>query len=104
MNQNSTDRLERMEEKIDKLVEAIVALARAEQKILSLEISNAGVLQHITDLTKKLNRVEIQQITDGNTLKGLRKFFWVLVSSIIGGAFVVWFTVLATRVTGVPVH
>ena len=37
MNQSDKTRLDRIEEKIDRMSEAVIALARAEEKIISLD-------------------------------------------------------------------
>jgi hypothetical protein len=85
------ERLDRMEGKMDKMTDAIVALARVEEKLIGLEESNGMVMKQILDLNNKIIAVEsknaemqIKQVVDGNTLTNLRKFFWMLVSSILG--------------------
>lgn len=100
--QNS--RLERMEQKIDKLSEAVVALARVEEKILSLEHTNAALMKQLIAIDERMNRTEdsimairLDRVSDASTLQGLRKFFWLLVSAILGGGFVVWFTLLGSK-------
>jgi hypothetical protein len=100
MSQEATSaRLERMEEKIDKLSEAIVALARVEEKISNLEQTNGVLMKQLISIEerstrneKSINDIRIDQAKDGNTLQGLRKFFWIFVSSILAAGFLVWFT------------
>ena len=41
------DRLSRIEEKIDKLSDAMISLARAEEKLLSIETSNQNQYKRI---------------------------------------------------------
>ena len=100
MSQEGTStRLERMEEKIDKLSEAIVALARVEEKISNLEQTNGVLMKQLISIEerttrneKSINDIRIDQAKDGNTLQGLRKFLWIFVSSILAAGFLVWFT------------
>lgn len=102
--ETSNSRLERMEEKIDKLSEAIVALARVEEKISNLEQTNSALMKQIISIEDRSHRneenltaIKFAQAKDSDTLQGLRKFFWMFVSSILGAGFLVWFTVLATH-------
>jgi predicted nucleic acid-binding Zn-ribbon protein len=102
--ETSNSRLERMEEKLDKLSEAIVALARVEEKISNLEHTNSALMKQIISIEERshrnednINSIKFAQAKDSDTLQGLRKFFWMFVSSILGAGFLVWFTVLATH-------
>lgn len=95
----SIDRLDRIEEKLDRLSDAIVALARVEEKIISLESHNGVLLKQMIAMQEKIDKtearvsaVETKQILDGQTLAGLRKFFWMTISAILGGGFLTWFT------------
>ena len=49
MNANERTRLDRIEEKIDKLADAVVSIARAEEKIHSLEEKVVTVWQSLDD-------------------------------------------------------
>jgi hypothetical protein len=57
MNGDDRTRLDRIEEKIDKMTEAIVSLARAEEKIHSLEEKTVTTWQSIDDLHVKFDEV-----------------------------------------------
>lgn len=104
--ESGNSRLERMEEKIDKLSEAIVALARVEEKISNLEQTNTVLIKQIIAIEERshrnednINAIKFAQAKDSDTLQGLRKFFWLFVSSIFGAGFLVWFTFLAAQAT-----
>ena len=93
-------RLERMEEKIDKLSEAIVALARVEEKIINLEQTNAALMKQImanesrtTKNEEAITSVRLEQSKDSSTLQSLRKLFWIFVTSASAGGFIAWFKV-----------
>ena len=97
-------RLERMENKMDKMADAIVALARVEERIVGIEQNAALVMKQIVAIDSRMNEsekrqihLELEQVKDANVLAGLKKFFWLLVSAILGGAFLVWFTPRATK-------
>mgnify|MGYP003342615521 CR=1 FL=1 len=98
------ERLVRIEDKVDKMADAIVALARVEEKIVAIEQNSSiqmkqviAIDNRVTDIEKRQNRIELEQAKDSHILSGLRKFFWMLLSAVLGGAFLVWFTNIATR-------
>ena len=100
----TTARLERMEEKIDKLSEAIVALARVEEKISGLEQSNAILMKQILNIENRTTKnedaiglIKIEQATNNNMLCGLKRFFWIFISSALAAGFLVWFTLLSSH-------
>lgn len=47
MNAGESNRLDRIEEKIDKMAEAIIALARAEEKIVTLDDATRIILKRM---------------------------------------------------------
>jgi len=57
-------RLDRIEEKIDKLADAMISLARAEEKILSLQGDHENMRERLNKLSVKLD--EIQKSVDDN--------------------------------------
>ena len=67
MNKNEGTRLDRIEEKIDKLCDAVVSLARAEEKIHSLEEKTVAIWQSIDDLHTKFDEVE-ERLRDAEVL------------------------------------
>jgi predicted nucleic acid-binding Zn-ribbon protein len=74
-------RLDRIEEKIDRMSEAIIALARAEEKIQSLTGSVKIQSEALLDLTKRIDQVE--SIVQGNasTIDIINKIFWIIMSA-----------------------
>jgi chromosome segregation ATPase len=67
MNKNEGTRLDRIEEKIDKLCDAVVSLARAEEKIHSLEEKTVTIWQSIDDLHTKFDEME-ERLRDAEVL------------------------------------
>ena len=66
MPQNETNetRLDRIEQKIDKLADAMISLARAEEKIVALQVDHDNMRDRMNKLSVKLD--EIQQSVDKN--------------------------------------
>tara|TARA_B100001093_G_scaffold520284_1_gene614260 strand:+ start:2178 stop:2483 length:306 start_codon:yes stop_codon:yes gene_type:complete len=67
MNKIEGTRLDRIEEKIDKLCDAVVSLARAEEKIHSLEEKTVTIWQSIDDLHTKFDEME-ERLRDAEVL------------------------------------
>ena len=61
MNQTDKQRLDRIEEKIDKLCDAVVSIARAEEKIHSLEEKVVTVWQSLDDAHTKLDEIDTKK-------------------------------------------
>jgi chromosome segregation ATPase len=80
---NST-RLDRIEEKLDKLTDAMVAMARAEEKIVSLQEDQNNMFERINRHSEKLDA--IQKTVDDNhrTICIINRVFWVVTVTVIG--------------------
>jgi len=92
MNATEKTRLDRIEEKIDKMADAIVALARAEEKISNLDETTRIILKRMVAQEERLRHVEQQQADAEGTLKTIKSIAWTFVSAIItalGGA-IIW--------------
>ena len=92
MNATEKTRLDRIEEKIDKMADAIVALARAEEKISNLDETTRIILKRMVAQEERLRHVEQQQADAEGTLKTIKSIAWTFVSAILtalGGA-IIW--------------
>ena len=99
MNQTEKTRLDRIEEKIDKMAEAIIALARAEEKIIALDETTRTILKRLISQDIRLIEVEkelslVQDIS--KTMQNvIRTIFTATIGSIV--AAFIW---LATGSNG----
>lgn len=77
-------RLDRIEEKIDKLAEAMISLARAEEKILSLQGDHENMRERLNKLSVKLD--EIQKSVDDNarTVSLINKVVYAAMVAAVG--------------------
>lgn len=74
-------RLDRIEVKIDKLSETVVSLARAEEKLVGLEIAKSELKTRLDDHDEILETHE-KRLNDGSvTLNTIGKFFWIAVAA-----------------------
>ena len=83
MNQADKTRLDRIEEKIDRMSEAVIALARAEEKIISLDETTRMILQKMVNQDERLRKVENIQHDNETTVKTLKSVVWTAVSALI---------------------
>jgi ribosome-binding ATPase YchF (GTP1/OBG family) len=77
-------RLDRIENKLDQLTEAMVAMARAEEKIASLQGDQNNLFERMNRHSEKLD--DIQRIVDDNhrTIGIINKVFWITMVAVIG--------------------
>jgi phage shock protein A len=84
MAETQTKRLDRIEEKIDKLADAMVSLARTEEKILSMEQQNHNNFERMNRFSQKLDDVERRVVENAHTVNIINKLAWVATASLIG--------------------
>ena len=81
-------RLSRMEDKLDKLSEAIISMARMEERLVSVDKR----MDKIDDLFKKfddrMDNIERQAITRGQKIAFAERFFWMILTGAVGLCFV----------------
>ena len=77
-------RLDRIEEKLDNLTEAMVSLARAEEKILGIKEDQTNMYDRMNRFSEKLDSIERQVQDNAQTVKIINKLFWVAVIAVAG--------------------
>ena len=83
--ETQSDRLDRIEEKIDKMSEAIIALARAEEKIITLTSFSKQQSEQIQSVINRIDRVETLVNSNASTVNVINKIFWVILVGFVGG-------------------
>jgi ribosome-binding ATPase YchF (GTP1/OBG family) len=79
-----TQRLDRIEEKIDKLSDAVVAIARTEEKLAGLQQDHAKNYDRMNKFSEKLDNIEECVNEQRQTITVINKLFWIFVISIAG--------------------
>lgn len=82
--QTNTIRLDRIEEKIDRLTDAMVSIARAEEKINGLQDDHDKMYERINRLSAKLDEIASKVDENCRTVEFIHKLFWVCIVSIAG--------------------
>ncbi len=78
-------RLDRIENKLDQLSEAIVSIARAEEKITMLAKYGEAQANQILKIVERLEDLETKVSSNEIVVNVINKLFWILVTGIVGG-------------------
>ena len=78
-------RLDRIEQKIDAMSEAIISLARAEEKIVTLTEFGKQQGEQILMLINRVDRLENAVRTNAATVNVINKIFWVVIAALATG-------------------
>ena len=78
-----SQRLDRIEEKLDEMAQAIIALARAEEKISTLAEFNKQQSEQIQSLINRIDRVEQLVNSNASTVNVINKIFWVIIVGLL---------------------
>jgi hypothetical protein len=77
-------RLDRIEEKIDRLSEAMVSLARTEEKILAMEQQNQNSYNRMNKFSEKLDKIEDMVIENNRVVNIISRVGWMVTATVIG--------------------
>ena len=78
------DRLLRIEQKVDKVSEAVVSLARAEERITALNNDTRIILKRMVAQDDRLRLLERDLSHVEDTTKTIRSVVWTITTAIIG--------------------
>jgi hypothetical protein len=79
-----TARLDRIEEKIDKLSEAMVAIARAETKIVAMTEDQAEHTMRLNSHSARMDRIEEKVNENARTVAVVSRIFWITFATSLG--------------------
>ena len=86
-----THRLDRIEAKIDKLSETVISLARAEEKLISLENDKKFLMDRMIKNEEKIDVVEKKVDETSITVRVINRLFWIVIVAVITGAVGMFF-------------
>ena len=84
MVDNTEDRLTRIEQKVDKLGEAMISMARAEEKITGLKNDYDKMYERMNKLSAKLDDIQYKVDENARTVNLVNKLFWVAIIAAVG--------------------
>ena len=77
-------RLDKIEDKIDKLTDTMVSMARAEEKITALRTDQNKMYERINRLSVKLDEIQFKVDEHARTVNLVNKLFWVAIVAAAG--------------------
>ena len=86
-----TDRLDRLEQKIDKLADAMVALARTEEKIFALESDRKNMMDRVNRHSAKIDELNDEVKENTRVTKNITKITWLVIAGLIAGFIKMFF-------------
>ena len=83
MSTLNEDRLTRIEEKVDKLSDAIISIARAEEKLIQLGTLTDVLFKKIEDMNSRMMEMERSVAETKAFMNGFNKITWVFISGLL---------------------
>jgi len=84
MATETNTRLDRIEEKLDKLTDAMVSMARAEEKISGLQDDHDKMYQRMNRFSEKLDVIEKKVDENSRTVNLINKVVYAAVVAAVG--------------------
>jgi len=83
MSTQNEERLTRIEEKVDKLSDAIISIARAEEKLIQLGTLTDVLFKKIEDMNNRMMEMERSVAETKAFMTGFNKITWIFVSGFL---------------------
>ena len=83
-NETNESRLDRIESKIDKLADAMISLARAEEKIIALQDDHDNMRERLNKLSIKLDEIQKAVDDDARTVGIINKVVYAAMVAAVG--------------------
>lgn len=84
MADNTATRLERIENKMDKMAEALITLARVEEKMETYNKYRDDSWTRMNKFSEKLDAIEKKVDENAHTVQVINKLFWVAIVAAAG--------------------
>lgn len=84
MTESQNTRLDRIEEKIDRLSDAMISLARAEEKLIAMEQKYASQYDRMNRFSEKLDTIERMVQDNSRTVSIIEKLVGAAVLTAVG--------------------
>ena len=84
ISEANASRLDRIEEKLDRLTDAMISMARAEEKINALKDDHDKMYERINRLSQKLDAIEKKVDDNARTVSLINKLVFAAVVAALG--------------------
>lgn len=92
MADTTNNRLDRIEEKLDRLADAMISIARAEEKIASMQDFQANQIERVNRLSVKLDDIEKKVDENHRTVCLINKLVYAALIAAVGAYVAQYFT------------
>ena len=76
-------RFDRIEDKIDKLSDAMISLARTEEKIMAMESDKNNMIERLNRHSEKIDELNDKANENSRTTSNINKIVWLIVAAVI---------------------
>ena len=90
ISEANASRLDRIEEKLDRLTDAMISMARAEEKINALKDDHDKMYERINRLSQKLDAIEKKVDDNARTVSLINKIVFAAVVAALGSIAAQW--------------
>lgn len=84
MAETTNSRLDRIEIKLDQLTEAMVSLARAEEKLVALEQKHSAQYDRMNKFSEKIDILDKKVEDNTRVTQTISKLFWIIAAAAVG--------------------
>ena len=84
MAEATSKRLDRIEQKLDKMSEVLVALARFEEKMDAYNEYRTNSWERMNKFSEKLDEIESIVADNSRTINIINKLFWIAIVAAVG--------------------
>ena len=84
MSESTASRLDRIESKLDQLTDAMITLARAEEKLAGLKEDHLKSYDRMNNLSQKIDDLNKKVDDNARTVATINKLFWIASMAISG--------------------
>ena len=84
MAEATSKRLDRIEQKLDKMSEVLVALARFEEKMDAYNEYRTNSCERMNKFSEKLDEIESIVADNSRTINIINKLFWIAIVAAVG--------------------
>ena len=83
MSSDVSNRLEKLETKIDRLSDAVIAIARIEERVTTVLKQNDRFIARMDRLEDRVEIVEQKAIVNSKGISTFERAFWIILSGIV---------------------
>jgi len=87
---NTNVRLDRIEQKLDSLADALVMMARAEEKLIGLKEDHDRAYERMNRLSKKIDEIEKKVDDNAHTVGIINKLVLAAIVAAVGAVVAQW--------------